>query len=73
MGYIIEIEGLKIEIENELPKEGEMYVALAKRNTDLHLLTAKEIDMENRWIVPYEKAYLFNLSECKRVIRMVEE
>lgn len=71
MGYIVEVEGVKFEVKNELPKEGEMYVA--KRNTSPHLLTAKKVDMENRWVVPVENAYIFDLNECKRVIRMIEE
>lgn len=71
MGYIIEVEGIKLEVENEPPKEGEMYVA--QRNTGPHLLTAKKVDMKNRWVVPVEKAYVFDLHECKRVIRMIDE
>ncbi len=67
---IIEIEGLKLEIADRPPIDAEMYVA--ERNVGKELLTAKFVDTKNRWVVPVEKAYFYNLCECKAVIRMVE-
>jgi hypothetical protein len=67
---IIVIEGLKLEIADRPPIDGEMYVA--ERNVGKQLLTAKFVDNVNRWVVPIERAYVYNLSECKAVIRMVE-
>jgi len=67
---IVEIEGVSFEIENKPPKNGEMYIA--ERNVGKQLLTAKEVDTVNRWIIPVENAYVYNICECKRVIRMLE-
>ncbi len=67
---IIEIEGLKLEIADRPPIDGEMYVA--ERNVGKQLLTAKFVDNVNRWVVPIERSYVYNLCECKAVIRMAE-
>ena len=69
--YIIEIDGIKLEVENKLPKNGELYIA--ERNIGPQLLTAKEVDTVNNWIVPVEfpNAYVYNISECNRVVRMI--
>lgn len=67
---IVEVEGIKLEIANRPPINGEMYVA--ERNIGKQLLTAKFADEVNRWVIPFEKAYVYNLCECKAVIRMVE-
>ena len=68
---IIKVEGIKIEIEDQLPKEGELYVA--ERNVGKQLLTALKVDLKNRWIIPEESAYVYDLHECKRVIKMIEK
>jgi len=67
---VVEIEGLRLEIENKPPKNGEMYVA--ERNVGKQLLTAKEVDTKNRWVIPVESGYVYDLCECKRVFRMLE-
>lgn len=67
---IVEVEGVKMEIVDRPPINGEMYVA--ERNIGKQLLTAKFVDNINRWVVPVEKAYLYDLCECKAVIGMVE-
>jgi len=66
---IVEVEGVKLEVENKPPSEGELYVA--ERNMGKQLLTAKQVDYTNGWIVPVEKAYLYDIWECKRVIKML--
>lgn len=45
---------------------GDIYAA--KRNTGWELLTCKEVDLINGWIVPCELAYLYNLFECFKVV-----
>jgi hypothetical protein len=67
---IIEVEGIKLEIADRLPINGEMYIA--ERNVGKQLLTAKFVDEVNRWVIPIEMAYVYDLCECKVVIRMVE-
>lgn len=46
-------------------KPGDKY--LAARNVGAQLLTCKENDRVNRWIVPEEKAYLYDTNECVKV------
>jgi hypothetical protein len=67
---IINIEGLEIEITDGVIKDGDMYVA--ERNIGKELLTAKFVDFANRWIFPKEIAYVYNLSECKKVVKIIE-
>jgi len=67
---IVEIEGVRLEIENKPPRDGEMYVA--ERNVGKQILTAKSVDYVNRWVIPIEKAYVYDLGECKRVVRMLD-
>lgn len=67
---IIEVEGIKLEIADRPPVNGEMYVA--ERNVGKQLLTAKFVDEVNKWVIPIENAYLYDICECKAVIRMVE-
>lgn len=69
---IVEVDGLLLEISNEPPKDGEMYIA--KRNVGYELLTAKFVDEINRYIVPKEfpNAYVYNICECKKVIKIIE-
>jgi len=69
-GEVVEIEGVRFRaIEGEI-QPGDWYVA--ERNTGPHLLTCRENDKENRWIVPVEEKYSFDTGECVRV-EMVEE
>lgn len=71
MKQIIKVEGVLLEVETTLPKEGQLYVA--QRNNGPRLLTAKKIDLERGYVVPSEEfQYVFDLHECKRVIRMIE-
>lgn len=68
---IIEIEGLKLEIADRLPNEGELYVA--ERNTGKKLLTAKRIDYTNNYVIPVERnAYVYDFHECKAVVKMLD-
>lgn len=64
----ITIDGMKINLMFYAPiKPGDMYVA--KRNTGWKLLTCKEVDNVNGFIVPVEpNAYYFDTHECIKVI-----
>jgi hypothetical protein len=66
---IVEVEGVKLEIADRPPIEGEFYVA--ERNIGKQLLIAKIVDTTNRWVIPVEKAYVYNLCECKAVIQII--
>lgn len=67
---LVEIEGLTLEIANRPPIGGQLYVA--ERNVGKELLTAKEVDEVNRWVIPVENAYVYDLAECKAVIGFIE-
>ena len=57
-----EFEGVSFKILDRPIQNGDTY--LAARNTGPHLLTAKEVDQRNRWVVPVESAYVFDIWEC---------
>ena len=67
---VVELEGVFFEIDDCLPEEGELYIA--ERNIGKQLLKAKVVDQKNRWIIPFENAYVYDFHECKKVIKIVE-
>lgn len=78
---IVTVEGEDCIVENESVTnfrgrkgqlaEGDLYVA--SRNTPLQLLTCREHDTHNSWVIPDCTAYSYDSSECFRFIRFAEE
>ena len=56
---------IKIDLEGEI-EPGDIY--LARRNTKWKLLTCKENNKVNGFIVPVENAYIFDTHECFKVV-----
>lgn len=64
-GETVEVEGIPVQMVDGDVELGDTYVA--ERNTGPHLLTAKVINKKDRWIVPEEPAYFYDIPECVRV------
>lgn len=56
------IEGIPFEILDKKLEPGDTYIA--ERNAGLKLLTCRENDEVNGWIVPVELAYVYDTGEC---------
>ena len=57
-----EFEGVSFKILDRPIRNGDTY--LAARNTGPYLLTAREVDRGNGWVVPVEPEYVFDIGEC---------
>ena len=72
-GEVIELNGLRLKMDEGKLEEGDLYVA--ERNTEPQLLTVKEIvHPENLvlnapWVVPTTFAYSYDLGESVKVTR----
>ncbi len=65
-GEIVDLGGILVKMDEGEIKPGDLYVA--ERNTGLHLLTAREVNMEVGCIFPVDRdAYAFDLHECVKV------
>jgi len=65
-GEVIDIEGIKLKMDDGDIKPGDLYVA--ERNSGPKLLTAKKVDLQVGCIFPTTwDAYAFDLYECVKV------
>lgn len=63
---VIDIEGIKLKMDDGEIKTGDLYVA--ERNAGPKLLTAKRIDLKIGCIFPTCDAYPYDLGECVKVV-----
>jgi hypothetical protein len=67
---LVTIEGVTFEFSQERPTSpGEIYIA--ERNGGPKLLTVDYVDHENGIVFPKERAYPYDLHECRKVVRML--
>lgn len=64
-GKSVSMEGASMRMIPGDIQPGDFYVA--ERNTGPHLLTCLRVNHEGGWIVPVERAYCYDISECVRV------
>lgn len=65
-GEVIDLDGIKLKIDEEEIKPGDLYVA--ERNTGPKLLTARVVDTDAGCIHPVDSpVYSFDLHECVKV------
>jgi len=60
-----EIEGVPFNVLDGDILPGDTYIA--ERNSGLKLLTCRENNHEQGWIVPVESAYVYDTVECIRI------
>ena len=53
-------------------KPGDLYVAQRNTMIGFILLTCKKVDFDKGWVEPEEMEYLFDLHECRKVIRIID-
>lgn len=60
-----EIEGIPFRVLEGDIEAGDTYIA--ERRGGMRLLTCRENNKEQRWIVPVEQAYTYNTGDCVRI------
>ncbi len=63
----IEIEGVLVLVDPSAEiKPGDLYIA--RRNRPWRLLTCDRVNLKEDYIIPKERAYLFDTCNCKKVV-----
>lgn len=64
-GEIVEINGKSYRrIDGDI-ENGDLY--FAERNTGPKILTARNVNRDQSWIVPNEPGYVYDIHECIRI------
>ncbi len=62
-----DVEGVLLTVDSSAEiNPGDLYIA--RRNNPWQLLTCSEVHLEKGFVVPKERAYPFDICNCKKVV-----
>ena len=69
---VVTVEGVRFLVAHDLPKVSDWYIGTYEAGVPT-ICVAREVDMENKWVVPDNGRQPHEFNECKRVVRIIGE